>query len=82
MKTIRAIQDWLINTILMPFIRKQAAEIIVQLLTSINPHELANQIRPHLEAAMKRMPTAWQRAFVLALQKLVEIASASIPESQ
>lgn len=58
----------------------QAPKLVAKMLTSIDPNDLADKIKPHLVAAMKKMPPEWQKNFVAALRILAETVAASIPE--
>jgi DNA-binding IclR family transcriptional regulator len=70
---------WIVRMML-PIVGRIGPELVAGLLGYLNPQDLAEQIKPHLERLMDQMPREWRRSFVLALRRLAEIAAACVPD--
>jgi len=66
--------------LLVAIVKRWAPQLVAQLLTSIDPEELADRIKPYIVSAMLQMPIEWQKNFVLALRKLAEFVSGLVPD--
>ncbi len=55
--------------------RKQAAEIAISLLSQVDPHKLADDIRPHIRRLFEVAGPDWQNAFAIAWAKTDEFVT-------
>jgi len=52
--------------------KKQAAAIAIALLAQVDPNQLADTVRPHIQKLFDKSGPEWQAAFTEALGKIGE----------
>lgn len=60
------IWDWIKKKglgLVLLLVRKQAAKLAIELLATVDPLKLADEVRPHLRKAFEFAGPDWQKAF-------------------
>ena len=67
------IWDWIKKKglgLVLLLVRKQAAKLAIELLATVDPLKLADEVRPHLRKLFEVTGPDWQAAFAVAWRKV------------